>query len=258
MQPKLTLTLHYVIGIRYSGGEDIPDSKKTLSSNGFRYMLDLLSQQNPDGGSEQTYLYRCLKDFTEASHIVTTETNINCRSGLSPFYHELGSNSQSALSFMQITSPEDRHYIAELAVGNLFPMRSDQNALSQLQNISPILHSVHAHLLTDTEERLFNKVVKAIYNIYMSCFKSGVQWWESEQENVTVLSHEQYIVSGRPKVRDLPHYIGSTDTKLCKKVPYNTANFTGTFFLACCHGYFITSLLMQVGLALFCCFLWYD
>ena len=57
--------------------------------------------------------------------------------------------------------------------------------------------------------------------------------------------HEKYIVSGKPKLRDLPRYTGSKDSKSCKKVPYSTNNFTGTFFLACCHGYFITSLLMQ-------------
>lgn len=192
------------------------------------------------------YLNRRLKDFTEASHIFTSETELNCREGLRPFYNELGNSSQSALSFLQI-STTDRLFIAKLAVGKMFPIRDNQDSLLKLQNVSPILHSVYIDLKTDTEEQLFNKVVKAIYNIYLSCFQSGTQWWEHDQENISNLNHEQYIVSGRPKVRDLPQYVGTNDAKSCKKTPYNTSNYTGTFFLACCHGFYITSLLMQVG-----------
>ena len=95
-------------------------------------MLQSLSSDVPDNNGDQMYLNRRLKDFTEASHIFTSETELNCREGLRPFYNELGNSSQSALSFLQI-STTDRLFIAKLAVGKMFPIRDNQDSLLKLQ-----------------------------------------------------------------------------------------------------------------------------
>ena len=134
----------------------------------------------------------------------------------------------------------------KLVTGKLGFVRGNPDILLRLQNVCPVLHSVYSSLRDDDEESLFNRLAKGLYNLYQNTFKSGPQWWEQEQFT-SAHGHEQYIVSGMEKVRDLPSYVGGSDLRSCKKVPYKTNNLTGTFFAACNHGFFIASLLMQVN-----------
>ena len=194
---------------------------------------------------ERAYFQRRLGEFTKEAHSFEAETEMNCRPELSSFYHEMGNHSQSAIGFFQPCSEEDVIFLSMIAEGKLGALRDNPDKLWKLKNISPVLHDVYSSLRSEREETLFNKVTRGLYNIYMSCFDENPQWWEEERE-VLPKMNEQYMISGRKKVRDLPQYLGNHDIRSCKKVPYNTANFTGTFFLACSHGFFISSLLMQV------------
>ena len=231
-------------GIRYDGGCDVNDPKKHLTKATYDDLLARLSADVPGSDRERAYLRKKLGDFTKEAHHFSSEKEIRCRSSLSPFYHEMGRHSQSAMGFLQVTSEEDNGFMEKIAKGDFGAIREKPDILFRLKNISPILHGVYSCLKTNNEEVLFNKVVKAIYNIYMDCFRDGVQWWETDQE-VVPETHEQYIISGRRKLRDLPKYLGPNDVKTCKKNAYNTSNFTGTFFLACDHGFYNTSVLMQ-------------
>lgn len=198
-----------------------------------------------DEDKDRIYFQKHLGEFTERAHDFEKEKKVNCRSQLAVFYHEMGNPRQSVLGFLQLTSDSDRLFMINLAKGNFGYIRTNSEVLQQLQTICPVLHGVYSTLRDDVEEHLFNKVVKRLYNLYVETFRDGPQWWEDEQD-VTSLPHEQYIVSGRPKLRDLPNYLTSYDSQCCKKVPYSTSNFTGTFFLACEHGFYIAALLMQV------------
>ena len=209
-------------------------------------MLNGLATKIPGADRDRTYLQKQLKTFTEETHVFTTETKLNCRSDLAPFYHELGKGCQSIMGFLQLTSDSAENFLEEIARNQHFPIRDNHDLLYRLRNISPILYQVYSNLRSDAEEKSFNKIVKGLLNIFKSCFQAEPRWWQKKQDNVTDLDHEKYMVSGRAKVRDLPQYVGSGDSKGCTKKPYSKSNHTGTFFLACCHGFYIAALLMQV------------
>ena len=202
--------------------------------------------RNPWMKTRIGFTFKNILENSPKEHMISKrKKKVNCRSQLAVFYHEMGNPRQSVLGFLQLTSDSDRLFMINLAKGNLGYIRTNSEVLQQLQTICPVLHGVYSTLRDDVEEHLFNKVVKRLYNLYVETFRDGPQWWEDEQD-VTSLPHEQYIVSGRPKLRDLPNYLTSYDSQCCKKVPYSTSNFTGTFFLACEHGFYIAALLMQV------------
>ena len=210
-------------------------------------MIEQLIADGDQGGNRrQIYFRRRLGEFTQKTHSFGDKPNVTCRENFAPFYNELGNIFQSIIGFLQLTSADDEIFMEKLVTEKLGFIRGNPDILLRLQNICPVLHSVYSSLQDDNEESLFSKVTKGLYNLYQNAFKSGSQWWEQEQVT-SAQGHEQYIVSGMEKVRDLPRYAGGSDLRSCKKVPYSTNNLTGTFFAACNHGFYIASLLMQVN-----------
>ena len=168
---------------------------------------------------DRTHLRRHLGEFTKSAHNFHDESKRKCRDGLAPFYNELGNHDQCILGFFQLTSDKDEIFLVKLASGRLGSIRGNPDNLLKLRNLCPVLHSVYSSLKNDDEESLFNKVVRALFNIYQMSFKTGRQWWEQEQV-VSTQNHEKYLACGRPKLRDLPTYVGASDSAACNKNSY--------------------------------------
>lgn len=204
---------------------------------------------------ENSELQHCLGDFILHTHHdqIGEETRVICRREFRGFINELGNQRQSALGFLQTSTTNERNFLIALAKGDLDSILDNPELLYKLENISPILYQTYCGL-NPSEERLFQTLIGHIFEVYQDCFRPGTQWWEEEQGELEALDCEKYIVSGRKKIRLLPKYgtANGGDEKQCKKIPYNENNMCGTFFLCCCHGYFLVSLLMQVRCC--CCY----
>ena len=194
----------------------------------------------------------CLGNFLEQTHERRDEEEMNCRPEFRGLCWKLGNPRQSAIGFLQVTSRVERNFLVGLAQGEMDSILENPDHLHQLENISPILHEAYSGL-TISEERLFQDLIGYIFEVYQDCFRHGRQWWEETCEDLECMDHEQYIASGRKKVRLLPNYTGwkKADEKHCSKTPYNENNMCGTFFLSCVHGYFLVSLLMHVVTVVF-------
>lgn len=130
-------------------------------------------------------------------------------------------------------------------MGELDSILENPTHLEHLQRISPMIHEAYMGL-KPSEEKHFQNLLGHIMELYQNCFKKGPMWWEHTEEEVFA-EEDEFIASGREKIRRLPNYENKRgkDEKLCNKNSYNSNNMTGTFFLTCEHGYFIVSLLMQ-------------
>ena len=135
-----------------------------------------------------------------------------------------------------------------LVKGELGLIRGDPELLQHLNSISPVLHAAYRGLQSDAEEYHFQTLIGKIFEVYKQCFKPGPQWFETTGDSLPKQSCEKYVVSGKPKIRNLPTYVTkqNQDDKICPKHPYNVNDMTGNFFVTCTHGYFIISILMQV------------
>jgi mannose-6-phosphate isomerase-like protein (cupin superfamily) len=209
-------------------------------------LAELSAEREPESHCS---LLNSVAEFTNLTHTFTEQdVNRRCQTEFAPLYHELGMSLQSALGFLQITSTGDRNFVVEISSGEHGSIKDNPDMLRHLQLISPTFHKAYTGIANAVQEKSLQQLIGRTYQIYRRCFKPGEQWFEKMDTPVHHHKDEHFIVSGKPKLRDLPEYVlnKKEGKRTCKKTPYSLADMTGTFFLCCSHGYFLMSLLMQV------------